>query len=242
MGVRRALHHRRHLALSVAARLQMVEGGHHHAAACWSGCTASALGPRWRGASRAAYRKTRSTAGRRRAARATKRALPLQQRVHRRARRPHDWNEGRMADDQSQTRPSTIYAGTARPWTRVRNCRSRRKHARHPRRHGVRDHRDPSRAAWNAGRSNSTVREGHALPDVPPRARAAYAAYLHIHSGGFLIGAPEMSDPMNVLVASKLGPSCSRWTGPRARTPCACRHRRCFLGLAWLHRKPRISA
>lgn len=61
-------------------------------------------------------------------------------------------------------------------------------------------------------------------------------AYLHIHGGGYLIGAPEMSDPMNVLVASKLGCivlSVDYRLAPEHPAPCGIDD--CFLSLAWLH-------
>ena len=60
-------------------------------------------------------------------------------------------------------------------------------------------------------------------------------AYLHIHGGGYLIGAPEMSDPMNVLVASKLGCivlSVDYRLAPEHPAPCGIDD--CFLSLAWL--------
>ena len=67
-------------------------------------------------------------------------------------------------------------------------------------------------------------------------------AYLHIHGGGYLIGAPEMSDPMNVLVASKLG--CivlSVDYRPSPRTPCPVRHRRLLSQSRLAARRSRAS-
>ena len=70
-----------------------------------------------------------------------------------------------------------------------------------------------------------------------PQARAErIPAYLHIHGGGYLIGAPEMSDPMNVLVASKLGCivlSVDYRLAPEHPAPAGIDD--CFLALAWLH-------
>ena len=79
--------------------------------------------------------------------------------------------------------------------------------------------------------------------DVPcllyvPEERRSRAGYLHIHGGGYVVGQVEMSDPMNTLIASRLGVvvlSVDYRLAPEHSVPAALDD--CYAGLAWLHKE-----
>ena len=47
--------------------------------------------------------------------------------------------------------------------------------------------------------------EVRALMYKPPEAAATGAGYLHIHGGGYVMGTPESSDPVNLEICARLG-------------------------------------
>jgi acetyl esterase/lipase len=75
-----------------------------------------------------------------------------------------------------------------------------------------------------------------ALLYVPEASATPRPAYLHLHGGGYVIGAPEMGDPMNVDIAARMGAAVLSLDyrlapehGAREGLDDA------FDGLAWLH-------
>ena len=81
-------------------------------------------------------------------------------------------------------------------------------------------------------------------PDVrvlvytPPGVDTGRAAYLHIHGGGYIVGAPEMSDGSNRSLAAELGCSVvavNYRLAPETTFPGALED--CYAALLWLHRE-----
>lgn len=74
------------------------------------------------------------------------------------------------------------------------------------------------------------------LKYTPKEQATPSPAYLHIHGGGYLVGAPEMSDDANVRVASSLGTvvvSVDYRLAPEHPIPAPLND--CFAALKWLH-------
>ena len=79
-------------------------------------------------------------------------------------------------------------------------------------------------------------------PDVrallyrPSDRAATGAGYLHIHGGGYVMGTPEMSDPVNLEICARLGAvvlSVDYRVAPEHPIPAPLDD--CYAGLAWLH-------
>ena len=79
-------------------------------------------------------------------------------------------------------------------------------------------------------------------PDVrallyrPPENAASGAGYVHIHGGGYVMGRPAMSDPVNLEVCARLGVvvlSVDYRVAPEHPIPAPLDD--CYTGLAWLH-------
>ena len=84
--------------------------------------------------------------------------------------------------------------------------------------------------------------DGGAGPDVrcllyrPSGKAASGAGYLHIHGGGYVLGAPEASDPANLEICARLGAvvlSVDYRLAPEHPIPAPLDD--CYAGLAWLH-------
>ncbi len=72
----------------------------------------------------------------------------------------------------------------------------------------------------------------------PTEAQGLLPALLHIHGGGYVIGAPEMMEPANRLLASELGclvVSVDYRLAPEAPHPAPVED--CYAALQWLHAK-----
>ena len=70
----------------------------------------------------------------------------------------------------------------------------------------------------------------------PPEGKRAGSGYLHIHGGGYILGSPEGSDIMNLLVARHVGAvvlSVAYRLAPEHPIPAPLED--CYAGLAWLH-------
>ena len=97
--------------------------------------------------------------------------------------------------------------------------------------------------AEGAGVSRREVRipvsdgtETRGLLYEPEGAEGARPGYLHVHGGGYIVGAPEGSDIMNLLVARHLGAvvlSVAYRLAPEHAIPAPLED--CYAGLAWLH-------
>ncbi len=83
---------------------------------------------------------------------------------------------------------------------------------------------------------------GGAGPDVrallyrPSADAASGAGYLHIHGGGYVMGTPDMSDPVNLQICARLGAvvlSVDYRVAPEHPIPAPLDD--CYTGLAWLH-------
>ena len=83
---------------------------------------------------------------------------------------------------------------------------------------------------------------GRAGPDVrallykPSEKAASGAGYLHVHGGGYVMGKPEMSDPVNLEICARLGVvvlSVDYRVAPEHPIPAPLDD--CYAGLAWLH-------
>ena len=75
-----------------------------------------------------------------------------------------------------------------------------------------------------------------ALTYRPAERTSLLPAFLHIHGGGYVIGAPEMTDPANRLLASELGcviVSVDYRLAPEAPHPAPVED--CYAALQWLH-------
>ena len=71
---------------------------------------------------------------------------------------------------------------------------------------------------------------------IPPQSSATGAGYLHIHGGGYIMGSPEMSDIMNILIAKKLGVVvCSVDYRLAPEHPIPAPLDDCYDALAWFH-------
>ncbi|MDE0367245.1 MAG: alpha/beta hydrolase, partial [Gammaproteobacteria bacterium] len=79
-------------------------------------------------------------------------------------------------------------------------------------------------------------------PDVrallyrPSAGAASGAGYLHIHGGGYVMGTPEISDPVNLEICARLGVvvlSVDYRIAPEHPIPAPLDD--CYAGLAWLH-------
>ncbi|MGI9326151.1 MAG: alpha/beta hydrolase fold domain-containing protein, partial [Pseudomonadales bacterium] len=71
---------------------------------------------------------------------------------------------------------------------------------------------------------------------VPREQSSHRPAYLHIHGGGYVMGSPEGSDSMNLIIASKLGAvilSVGYRLAPEHPIPAPLDD--CYAALAWLH-------
>jgi acetyl esterase/lipase len=94
-------------------------------------------------------------------------------------------------------------------------------------------------ASYSVHRESVTVPgEDHDVPCLLyiPEARQSDGAYLHIHGGGYISGQVERSDPMNTMIASKLGVvvlSVGYRLAPEHPVPAPLDD--CYAGLAWLH-------
>ena len=78
--------------------------------------------------------------------------------------------------------------------------------------------------------------EVRALMYKPPEAAATGAGYLHIHGGGYVMGTPESSDPVNLEICARLGVlvlSVDYRVAPEHPIPAPLDD--CYTGLAWLH-------
>ena len=93
-----------------------------------------------------------------------------------------------------------------------------------------------------------TREEVHASPAAGPEVRALLyrpsdkdatgAGYLHIHGGGYVMGTPEMSDPVNLEICARLGVvvlSVDYRVAPEHPIPAPLDD--CYAGLAWLHQQ-----
>ena len=70
----------------------------------------------------------------------------------------------------------------------------------------------------------------------PTRSEGRHPAYLHIHGGGYIMGTPVASDPMNLMICSRLGVtvlSVGYRLAPENKADQALAD--CYAGLAWLH-------
>ncbi|MDJ0920846.1 MAG: alpha/beta hydrolase [Henriciella sp.] len=71
---------------------------------------------------------------------------------------------------------------------------------------------------------------------TPAEPQHVEAAYLHVHGGGYVVGAPEMSDASNVHLCSRLGIrilSVDYRLAPEHPVPAPLED--CYAALAWLH-------
>ncbi len=71
---------------------------------------------------------------------------------------------------------------------------------------------------------------------VPDNDDGSRAGYLHIHGGGYIMGEPEMSDVMSILIAEKLGAvvcSVDYRLAPEHPVPAPLDD--CYAALAWFH-------
>lgn len=78
--------------------------------------------------------------------------------------------------------------------------------------------------------------EVRALLYRPSEKAATGAGYLHIHGGGYVMGTPEMSDPVNLEICARLGAvvlSVDYRVAPEHPIPAPLDD--CYTGLAWLH-------
>lgn len=78
--------------------------------------------------------------------------------------------------------------------------------------------------------------EVRALMYKPPEAAATGAGYLHVHGGGYVMGTPESSDPVNLEICARLGVlvlSVDYRVAPEHPIPAPLDD--CYTGLAWLH-------
>ncbi|MCZ0942708.1 MAG: alpha/beta hydrolase [Gammaproteobacteria bacterium] len=107
---------------------------------------------------------------------------------------------------------------------------------------------NPSMAAelGDPAQAGVTREEVHASADAGPEVRALLyrpsdraatgAGYLHIHGGGYVMGTPEMSDPVNLEICARLGAvvlSVDYRVAPEHPIPAPLDD--CYTGLAWLH-------
>ena len=112
--------------------------------------------------------------------------------------------------------------------------------------HLMRD--NPSMAAelGDPEQAGVTREEVHTSADAGPEVRALLyrpsdraatgAGYLHIHGGGYVMGTPEMSDPVNLEICARLGAvvlSVDYRVAPEHPIPAPLDD--CYTGLAWLH-------
>lgn len=98
---------------------------------------------------------------------------------------------------------------------------------------------DPSQVDVTREEVHASGRVG---PDVrallyrPSEKAAPGAGYLHIHGGGYVMGTPETSDPINLEICAKLGVvvlSVDYRVAPEHPIPAPLDD--CYAGLAWLH-------
>ena len=71
---------------------------------------------------------------------------------------------------------------------------------------------------------------------IPDDASSPRPGYLHIHGGGYVMGTPEMSDVVNIRIASRLGAvvlSVDYRLPPEHPIPAPLDD--CYVGLTWLH-------
>ena len=83
---------------------------------------------------------------------------------------------------------------------------------------------------------NDTKEDVRALLYKPSADAASGAGYLHVHGGGYVMGAPEMSDPVNLAICAQLGAvvlSVDYRLAPEHPIPAPLDD--CYAGLAWLH-------
>ena len=84
--------------------------------------------------------------------------------------------------------------------------------------------------------SAGTGPEVRALLYRPSDRAATGAGYLHVHGGGYVMGTPEMSDPVNLEICARLGAvvlSVDYRVAPEHPIPAPLDD--CYTGLAWLH-------
>ena len=84
--------------------------------------------------------------------------------------------------------------------------------------------------------AGGTGPEVRALLYRPSEKAASGAGYLHIHGGGYVMGKPEMSDPVNLQICARLGVvvlSVDYRVAPEHPIPAPLDD--CYTGLAWLH-------
>ena len=98
---------------------------------------------------------------------------------------------------------------------------------------------DPAQAGVTREEVHAASGDGpevRALMYKPPEAAATGAGYLHIHGGGYVMGTPESSDPVNLEICARLGVlvlSVDYRVAPEHPIPAPLDD--CYTGLAWLH-------
>ena len=98
---------------------------------------------------------------------------------------------------------------------------------------------DPEKAGVRRMEVFAEAVDGHqvrCLLYVPPEADRAGAGYVHVHGGGYVMGAVEGSDQTNIAICSKLGVvvlSVDYRLAPEHPIPAPLDD--CYAGLQWLH-------